>query len=351
MMSSYFQSTYNSGRIAQTYLLASKVKAKLTQEAVRNDVDLHRLVCQANLLDNLIENLNHHESSYNSNTSSNPGKTNVCYDSINSNSYPLLNNVTVQVNDVDYVVDGDADSGEEDDEDDEVDENEIKIERAPCSDVYYTSDDSDFDSDDDSDSSFNSDTFGGKSSDPNELCCIALQRLNLHGGVEDGLGEDDDDLENQATCSSVTATITLSGSDSDSESNSETESDTEYENENENDSRDHGSFSNNYCALMRMHSQHTSLNLNDYVASLEADTSVEETDACNNIPHNSSLDEMTREEDLPSLSNCSSFSSMEEIGQPNQNIVRLDCLDSIKHQHDTDSPSLYLTQSQDVFLL
>lgn len=343
-MSSYFQSTYNSGRIAQTYLLASKVKAKLTQEAVRNDVDLHRLVCQANLLDNLIENLNHHESSYNNNNSNTTGNTNICYESINSNSYPLLNNVSVQVNNLDYSVDEDADSDDNDEEDDEVDENDIKIERAPCSDVYYTSDDSDFDSDDDSDSSFNSDSFGGKSSDPNELCCIALQRLNLHGGVDEDI--DDDDSGNQENCSSVTATITLTDSESDSDSNSETESDTEYEN----DSRD-GLFSNNYCALVRMHSQHTSLNLNDYVASLEADTSVEETDACTNIPHNSSLDEMTREEDLPSLSNCSSFSSMEEIGQPNQNIVRLDCLDSIKHQHDTDSPSLDLTQSQDVFLL
>ena len=345
-MTSYFQSTYNSGRIAQTYLLASKVKAKLTQEAVRNDVDLHRLVCQANLLDNLIENLNHHESSYNNN-SNNTGNTNVCYESINPNSYPLLNNVTVQVNNLDYSVDEDADSDDDDEEDDEVDENDIKIERAPCSDVYYTSDDSDFDSDDDSDSSFNSDSFGGKSSDPNELCCIALQRLNLHGGVDEDIGEDDDDSGNQETCSSVTATITISDSESDSDSNSETESDTEYEN----DSRDDSSFSNNYCALVRMHSQHTSLNLNDYVASLEANTSVEETDSCNNIQHNSSLDEMTREEDLPSLSNCSSFSSMEEISQPNQNIVRLECLDSIKPQRDTDSPSLYLTQSQDVFLL
>ncbi|KAH3665691.1 hypothetical protein OGAPHI_003879 [Ogataea philodendri] len=43
---------------ADTYYLASKVKAKLTKEAVSHDVNLHRLVCQANLLDNLIDRLN-----------------------------------------------------------------------------------------------------------------------------------------------------------------------------------------------------------------------------------------------------------------------------------------------------
>ncbi|VEU20582.1 DEKNAAC101455 [Brettanomyces naardenensis] len=44
--------------ISRTYLLASKVKSRLTKEAVKTDVDLHRLVCQANLLDSLIEDLN-----------------------------------------------------------------------------------------------------------------------------------------------------------------------------------------------------------------------------------------------------------------------------------------------------
>ncbi|KAG7700643.1 hypothetical protein KL912_002338 [Ogataea haglerorum] len=48
---------------ADTYYLASKVKAKLTREAVKNDINLHRLVCQANLLDNLIDKLNAAEES------------------------------------------------------------------------------------------------------------------------------------------------------------------------------------------------------------------------------------------------------------------------------------------------
>lgn len=40
------------------YFLASRVKARLTKEATQNDVNLHRLVCQANMLDSLIEEIN-----------------------------------------------------------------------------------------------------------------------------------------------------------------------------------------------------------------------------------------------------------------------------------------------------
>lgn len=344
MMSSYFQSTYNSGRLAQTYLLASKVKAKLTQEAVRNDVDLHRLVCQANLLDNLIENLNHHESSYTNGD--------VCYDSIGSNIYPLLNNVTVDVNSLDYVenVSAACVDDEDDDEDDEVNENEIKIEKAPFSDVYYTSDDSDFDSDEESDSSFNSDNLANVSTDPNELCCIALQRLNLHCGIEDDI---DDNQDANSSVTNTTISVSCSDTDSASDSDSETESDIDFDEDGGAD----GLFSGNYCALMRMHSQHTSLSLNDYVESSEvvetpeADTSVQDAEACNSAQqNNSNPDEVTHEEELPSLSNCSSFSSMEEISQPNQNIIKFECSDATKHQQ-LDSPQLYSDQNQNVFLL
>lgn len=45
--------------LAQTYLLASKVKQKLTKEAVNPNANLRILVCQANLLDNLMESLQH----------------------------------------------------------------------------------------------------------------------------------------------------------------------------------------------------------------------------------------------------------------------------------------------------
>lgn len=45
--------------LAQTYLLASKVKQKLTKEAVNPNANLRIIVCQANLLDNLMESLQH----------------------------------------------------------------------------------------------------------------------------------------------------------------------------------------------------------------------------------------------------------------------------------------------------
>lgn len=47
-----------SGSISGAYVLASRVKSRLTREAVQNDVNLHRLVCQANMLDSLIEEIN-----------------------------------------------------------------------------------------------------------------------------------------------------------------------------------------------------------------------------------------------------------------------------------------------------
>lgn len=55
--------------LSDTYLLASKVKSRLTKEAVKSNVNLRVLVCQANLLDNLIDYLN--SSTDESNTSSN----------------------------------------------------------------------------------------------------------------------------------------------------------------------------------------------------------------------------------------------------------------------------------------
>lgn len=44
--------------ISSTYLLASKVKTRLIKETVRTDVNLRRLVCQANMLDDMIDQLN-----------------------------------------------------------------------------------------------------------------------------------------------------------------------------------------------------------------------------------------------------------------------------------------------------
>lgn len=43
---------------SEAYLLASRVKTRLGEEALKSDINLLRLVCQANLLDNLILSLN-----------------------------------------------------------------------------------------------------------------------------------------------------------------------------------------------------------------------------------------------------------------------------------------------------
>lgn len=43
---------------SQQYLLASKVKAKLTKEALNPDANLRKLVCNANMLDSLMESIN-----------------------------------------------------------------------------------------------------------------------------------------------------------------------------------------------------------------------------------------------------------------------------------------------------
>lgn len=49
---------FNLHGYTETYTLAARVKHKLTNEAVSTNVDLRKLVCQANLLDTLIETLN-----------------------------------------------------------------------------------------------------------------------------------------------------------------------------------------------------------------------------------------------------------------------------------------------------
>lgn len=57
--------------LSDTYLLASKVKSRLTKEAVKSNVNLRVLVCQANLLDNLIDYLNSSTDDSSSSSSSN----------------------------------------------------------------------------------------------------------------------------------------------------------------------------------------------------------------------------------------------------------------------------------------
>lgn len=49
--------------MTETYLLASKARAKLTREASRPDHDLRVLVCHANMLDNLMDRIHEHRTS------------------------------------------------------------------------------------------------------------------------------------------------------------------------------------------------------------------------------------------------------------------------------------------------
>lgn len=352
MITSYFQSTYNSDKLAQTYLLASKVKAKLTQEAVRNDVDLHRLVCQANLLDNLIENLNNNE---NSNTSIN-------YNSIEANPYPLLNsniinnnhnnnsndnnNNTVEINT--YAIDGEVVDDEEDYYYEEDDGGEITIEKSNVSDTYYNSDDSDFESDIDVEED---------DIDPNELPCLALERLNIQSGVEDDYNTEnnlDEQIENFDSQSSHSVSY------SDLESDDETDSDA-----NVSDYFDDGydeSFNTiNPCKLVRMHSQQSVLNLEHYVESVKSDVGKEigreleqleeTTGELNEIDHHHQHHDHDHEEDFPSLSNCSSLSSMEELKTVGHNIYKIDYSLDSKHFNNHIHHSSLETSNEEILIL
>lgn len=287
MFSNYFQN--HSGKIAQTYLLASKVKSKLTKEAVKHDVNLHKLVCQANLLDTLIENLNIYESSNNTNNNNNNKTATVSYDTIYSSPYPLLNNMI-------------------NDSNENADDFNAAIDISATNDnndMYYNSDASDFDSDtdnddedDDDDDDDDDDVDDGENNNDyyfnqqnskiaftdkecsGDLCCLALQRLNIKSGVND----EQDDFDTHDNIYDAEFSIhhtTISFSDSESESDDEYESvkpSCYYENEN---------------CLMRMKSKQTPV-------SDIANTATMTTNSSNN-----------EDDDFPSLSSCSSVSSDE----------------------------------------
>lgn len=308
MISSYFQSTYNSGRVAQAYLLAAKVKAKLTEEAVKNDVDLHRLVCQANLLDNLIENLNVYETNKGCSGAVEEQATAVSYNSIDSNPYPLLNNITVDIQTIDST--GSDYSGNHND-------------------LYYDSDDSDFDSESDNESDYSVEHENETADDydvysyENDLCSLALQRLNIKSSIHeisyDENSDDDNDNDNDNDNNDYDDnTLDVYGNEfsvnhttvSFSESGSEVESESDVESDAELDAIQQDSPLDKDCSLVRMHSQHLMLDIHQYEELHASNESSELND------HSDHSEDFTNEtispDDLPSLSNCSSVSSLEE---------------------------------------
>lgn len=176
---SYLPETSN--KVAETYILASKVKTKLTKEAVKTDINLVKLVTQANLLDKLIENINHLQSKE-INSYPSPKFT---FESINENMYPLL--ATVNKNSSNLHISQDL----EDDEDDNV---QIETNTIYAGDGTG-SDDSDFDSDYSSDSDSDDDYLSRRDDDdetfnnPLHACvshdalCQSLEKLNFYQSI------------------------------------------------------------------------------------------------------------------------------------------------------------------------
>lgn len=183
---SYLSDTSN--EVAQAYMLASKVKTKLTEEAVKSNINLVKLVTQANLLDKLIENINHLQ--YGNDTSK------FTFESINENMYPLLstsNNFQYQNLNNTPLKDTTIYAHESGDEDDV----RVEIKRIHTDD-QAGSDESDFDSDssyesnneddndDDNDSSFAYQaSFNGplESYISHDRLCDSLDKLNFYQGL------------------------------------------------------------------------------------------------------------------------------------------------------------------------
>ncbi|ODV87633.1 hypothetical protein CANARDRAFT_173570 [[Candida] arabinofermentans NRRL YB-2248] len=141
--------------VFDTYMLASKVKTKLTKEAVRSDVNLHRLVCQANLLDNLIEKLNQESASTMHDTTADSSASMISFESISSSKdgkhvkvlEPTKPNKKSSDNDVGFYYnsdDSDFDSDEDDSDEDDDDNYEYYYEEVSDSedeDEYEVEDD------------------------------------------------------------------------------------------------------------------------------------------------------------------------------------------------------------------
>ncbi|ODV93893.1 hypothetical protein PACTADRAFT_4789 [Pachysolen tannophilus NRRL Y-2460] len=198
--------------LAQTYLLASKVKSKLTKEAINPNADLRILVCQANLLDNLMDSLSskkplpNFQSEYNGggnrfvdfssdeNEESNGGS---------NNSFYSTQVTTREILDDDEEEDEDEEDEEEYDDDEEILLAKAKIHTSPCmdedinadieeeeyeeDDEYYFSDDS-YNSSDDEESEFEFTEVDGESppsSPEDEDFLTALTKTNSNSNNND----------------------------------------------------------------------------------------------------------------------------------------------------------------------
>lgn len=281
MLSVYPNMSYPSTKIAQAYLLASKVKAKLSQEAVKSDINLHRLVCQANLLDNLIDDLNRYDKTPDPYSSSHK----VSYESINTESdpYSLLDVMNDKQN---------FKSGAFSDEDG------LKYE------IVYTSDDSDSDESDDDeggDDVFYHDGEDEAITDSSHLgqtevdICSALDNLNIKAKPGSPIYQ----IENRCFSNSINRTddttveYTLASSDS--------EDDSDYSSDSEGDTYE----MNSMYALTREHSQDVHFPQFTEVTT-EVENRSEENENCTETDSSS-------DEDLSSLSNCSSVASFDNF--------------------------------------
>lgn len=226
-------------------MLASKVKTKLTQEAVKTDVNLRRLVCQANLLDQLIESLNQRENYSGS----------ICFDSISYHETPAVNvtNIEAKTSRV-------------------ANESEQKQSNS----VYYTSDDSDFDSDDS-----NSEEEADYNDDAEETSDVSLVEHDYHYNY----------------LSHALQNLNIH----ESEYMESIEEALSSESEDECDSND--------CCMLGLVRVNSACQKSSHFTNVIDESSDEEND--NDLPENDNDD--THSADLPSLSNCSSMCSMDEF--------------------------------------
>jgi len=129
--------------IAETYLLASKARTKLTNEASKQDHDLRVLVCHANLLDNLMETIHDYKFPKQQDSKQSIQPVSIL-DNANFTPSRLQHTTTVSYIDDDDDSDSDSDSDSDDWESDLEEEDEIVEEDyEDGSRVSYTITDSD----------------------------------------------------------------------------------------------------------------------------------------------------------------------------------------------------------------
>ncbi|KAK6454231.1 uncharacterized protein RJT20DRAFT_130268 [Scheffersomyces xylosifermentans] len=130
---------------AQTYILASKVRSKLTKEASNPKSSLRNLVVQANMLDNLMDYISEE-------TEKRSKVAHVKFDLADRTSSPSTSTSTgststtnYKTSITEYEIDSDSDSDSDDDDadyyyDDEEEEDDDDEEESDSDDYYYYSD-------------------------------------------------------------------------------------------------------------------------------------------------------------------------------------------------------------------